>query len=145
MASAMTVVDCLLPNSIIVPLSCKNDILLSELKGKLNDNSFLDPYNLFLLISVKLFQEAKKYPLYASLKKPNEYLFVGVTTDYDKEEYWDENKRFCDLRLFSPLLKLIEPKGTLEEKSMDYSISMLNFTFFFFIILEYFNYRCFNW
>ncbi|XP_076066613.1 phosphatidylinositol 4,5-bisphosphate 3-kinase catalytic subunit alpha isoform-like [Oratosquilla oratoria] len=99
------VVDCLLPNSVIVPLSCPCDITLSQLK-------------------TELWREAKKYPLYRVLGKEEEYILVGVTQDAELEEFWDEKRRLCDLDLFSPILKVLEPRGKKEDKVLNYEISL---------------------
>ncbi|XP_042869031.1 phosphatidylinositol 4,5-bisphosphate 3-kinase catalytic subunit alpha isoform-like [Penaeus japonicus] len=103
--SPCIILDCLLPNSIIVPLTCHKEITLSKLK-------------------VEIWQEAKKYPLYRVLGQPEEYVLVGVTQDAEQEEFWDEAKRLCDLRLFSPILKVVEPRGSKEEKVLNYEISL---------------------
>ena len=34
------------------------------------------------------------------------YIFVGVTQEAEREEYYDETRRLCDLRLFHPILKV---------------------------------------
>lgn len=57
------------------------------------------------------------------LGQPEEYVLVGVTQDAEQEEFWDETKRLCDLRLFSPILKVVEPRGSKEEKVLNYEIS----------------------
>ena len=44
------------------------------------------------------------------------YIFVSITQDAEKEEFYDESRRLCDLRLFQPILKLVEPEGNLDEK-----------------------------
>ncbi|KAG7162944.1 Phosphatidylinositol 45-bisphosphate 3-kinase catalytic subunit alpha isoform-like [Homarus americanus] len=103
--SPCIILDCLLPNSIIVPLTCHRDVTLSELKSE-------------------IWQEAKKYPLYRVLRVPEEYVLVGVTQDAEQEEFWDESRRLCDLRLFSPILKIVEPRGSKEEKILNYEISL---------------------
>ncbi|KAK7071391.1 Phosphatidylinositol 4,5-bisphosphate 3-kinase catalytic subunit alpha isoform [Halocaridina rubra] len=103
--SSCVILDCLLPNSIIVPLTCHKEVTLRKLKQE-------------------IWQEAKKYPLYRVLGLPEEYVFVGVTQDAEQEEFWDENRRLCDLQLFSPILKLVEPRGSKEEKVLNYEISL---------------------
>ncbi|XP_069182358.1 phosphatidylinositol 4,5-bisphosphate 3-kinase catalytic subunit alpha isoform isoform X2 [Procambarus clarkii] len=103
--STCIILDCLLPNSIIIPLTCHRDVTLSKLKSE-------------------IWQEAKKYPLYRVLGLPEEYILVGVTQDAEQEEFWDESRRLCDLRLFSPILKIVEPRGSKEEKILNYEISL---------------------
>ena len=49
--------------------------------------------------------------------------------DAEREEFFDENRRLCDLRLFVPLLKLVEPEGNKEEKMVNSEIgSALGFS-----------------
>jgi len=104
------------------------------------------------LISIKqqLFTEARKYPLYHLLQvhpvrprtpppiytggnigndrlsmigqEESSYIFVGVTQEAEREEFYDETRRLCDLRLFHPILKVIEPLGNREEKILNREI-----------------------
>lgn len=102
------------------------------------------------LISIKqqLFSEARKYPLYHLLQvyalnfdpapsfyltsnykfwspigqEESCYIFVGVTQEAEREEFYDETRRLCDLRLFHPILKVIEPLGNREEKILNREI-----------------------
>ena len=46
------------------------------------------------------------------------------TQDAEREEFYDENRRLCDLRLFMPLLKLVEPEGNKEEKMVNSEIGL---------------------
>ena len=39
-----------------------------------------------------------------------------------REEFYDETRRLCDLRLFQPILKVMEPKGNRKEKMLNYEI-----------------------
>lgn len=50
------------------------------------------------------------------------YIFVGVTQEAEREEFYDETRRLCDLRLFHPILKVIEPLGNREEKILNREI-----------------------
>lgn len=50
------------------------------------------------------------------------YIFVGVTQEAEREEFYDESRRLCDLRLFQPILKVIEPVGNREEKILNREI-----------------------
>ncbi|MGH0184516.1 UNVERIFIED_CONTAM: hypothetical protein FKN15_015150 [Acipenser sinensis] len=50
------------------------------------------------------------------------YIFVGVTQEAEREEFYDETRRLCDLRLFQPILKVIEPVGNREEKILNREI-----------------------
>ncbi|XP_059152563.1 phosphatidylinositol 4,5-bisphosphate 3-kinase catalytic subunit alpha isoform-like [Physella acuta] len=99
-------VDCLLPTGVIVPLLCARDSTLE-------------------LIKKDLWLEAKKYPLFHKLMEPESYIFLAITQDAMKEEFYDETRRLCDLRLFQPILKIMEPKGNRQEKMLNYEIGML--------------------
>ncbi|XP_054919880.2 phosphatidylinositol 4,5-bisphosphate 3-kinase catalytic subunit alpha isoform-like [Dermacentor andersoni] len=99
------VVDCLLPTGIIIPLSCSRDATLESIKEDLWEN-------------------AQKYPLYRHLGEPSSYIFVSITRDGDKEEFYDEYRRLCDLHLFQPILKVVEPKGNTEEKKLNSEIRL---------------------
>lgn len=56
------------------------------------------------------------------------YIFVGVTQEAEREEFYDETRRLCDLRLFHPILKVIEPLGNREEKILNREIGKGMFT-----------------
>ncbi|KAH9490074.1 Phosphatidylinositol 4,5-bisphosphate 3-kinase catalytic subunit alpha isoform [Bulinus truncatus] len=99
-------VDCLLPTGVIVPLLCARDSTLESIKKE-------------------LWVEAKKYPLFYKLMEPESYIFLAITQDAMKEEFYDETRRLCDLRLFQPILKVMEPKGNRQEKMLNYEIGML--------------------
>ncbi|XP_060062464.1 phosphatidylinositol 4,5-bisphosphate 3-kinase catalytic subunit alpha isoform-like [Ylistrum balloti] len=98
-------VDCLLPNGILVQLYVNRDATLESIKA-----------NVWL--------EAKKFPLSHLLLDSASYIFVSITQDAEKEEFYDETRRLCDLRLFLPVLKVVEPKGNREEKMLNYEIGM---------------------
>jgi len=55
-----------------------------------------------------LFREAKKYPLYNKLGDSSSYIFKSITHDAEHEEFYDETRRLCDLRLFCPMLKVVK-------------------------------------
>lgn len=99
------VVDCLLPTGIIIPLSCTREATLEKIKAE-------------------LWQQCKKYPLFHLLAEPSSYIFISVTKDAELEEFYDETRRLCDLRLFQPILKVIEPMGNKEEKMLNYEIGV---------------------
>ena len=69
-----------------------------------------------------LLRESKKYPLFSLLSDAISYIFVSITQDAEREEFYDETRRLCDLRLFQPILRLVEPKGNREEKMLNYDI-----------------------
>ena len=96
-------VDCLLPTGIIIQLRCNRDATLESIK-------------------TDLWKEARKYPLSYLLSEPTLYIFVSITQDAEREEFYDETRRLCDLRLFQPILKVVEPKGNREEKMLNYEI-----------------------
>ncbi|XP_074797271.1 phosphatidylinositol 4,5-bisphosphate 3-kinase catalytic subunit alpha isoform-like isoform X2 [Natator depressus] len=96
-------VDCCLPNGMLVTLECLREAALLGIKHE-------------------LFREARKYPLFHLLQDESSYIFVGVTQEAEREEFFDESRRLCDLRLFQPILKVIEPVGNREEKILNREI-----------------------
>uniref|UniRef100_A0A5F8GEL2 Phosphatidylinositol 4,5-bisphosphate 3-kinase catalytic subunit alpha isoform n=1 Tax=Monodelphis domestica TaxID=13616 RepID=A0A5F8GEL2_MONDO len=96
-------VECLLPNGMIVTLECLREATLVTIKHE-------------------LFKEARKYPLHQLLQDETSYIFVSVTQEAEREEFFDETRRLCDLRLFQPFLKVIEPVGNREEKILNREI-----------------------
>ena len=107
---AQIYVDCLLPNGIIVILHCNRDATLESIKSE-------------------LWREAKKLPLNHLLSDMSSYIFVSITQDAEREEFYDETRRLCDLRLFQPLLKLVEPVGNRDEKMLNYDIGKACWSF----------------
>ncbi|XP_070560481.1 phosphatidylinositol 4,5-bisphosphate 3-kinase catalytic subunit alpha isoform-like [Ptychodera flava] len=99
------VVDCLLPTGILITLECLREATLATIKSH-------------------LFMEAKKHPLARLLQEESAYIFVSITQDAEREEFYDESRRLCDLRLFQPILKVIEPEGNREEKMVNYDIAL---------------------
>ncbi|RWS15774.1 Phosphatidylinositol-4:5-bisphosphate 3-kinase catalytic subunit alpha-like isoform [Dinothrombium tinctorium] len=75
-------------------------------------------------IKSEIWSEAKNHVLYRLLNEPSSYIFIAVTQDAKLEEFYDESRRLCDLRLFYPILKLVEPKGNKEEKILNSDISL---------------------
>lgn len=49
-------------------------------------------------------------------------LFFPFLQEAEREEFYDETRRLCDLRLFQPFLKVIEPVGNREEKILNREI-----------------------
>lgn len=96
-------VECLLPNGMILTLECLREATLITVKHE-------------------LFKEARKYPLYHLLQEESSYIFVSVTQEAEREEFYDETRRLCDLRLFQAFLKVIEPVGNREEKILNREI-----------------------
>lgn len=50
------------------------------------------------------------------------YSFALKQQEAEREEFYDETRRLCDLRLFQPFLKVIEPVGNREEKILNREI-----------------------
>ena len=75
-------------------------------------------------IKEELWKEAQKYPLFHLLQDATSYIFVSITQDAEREEFYDETRRLCDLRLFQPILKVVEPAGNKEEKMLNYDIGI---------------------
>lgn len=48
--------------------------------------------------------------------------FFFCLQEAEREEFYDETRRLCDLRLFQPFLKVIEPVGNREEKILNREI-----------------------
>ncbi|PIK49264.1 putative phosphatidylinositol 4,5-bisphosphate 3-kinase catalytic subunit alpha isoform [Apostichopus japonicus] len=96
-------IECLLPTGIIVPLECMREASLGAIK-------------------TLLWREAQKLPLSNLLAEASSYIFVTITQDAEREEFYDEGRRLCDLRLFQPWLKVVEPAGNREEKMLNYDI-----------------------
>jgi len=98
-------VDCLLPNGVLVPLRCPGNSPLEVVKGE-------------------LWKESQNYPLFHVLKDAASYIFVSTTQDGEREEFYDETRRLCDLRLFQPILKVVESAGNKKEKMPNYEIGI---------------------
>ena len=99
------VIDVLMPNGLLIEVMATRESTLETIKHN-------------------LWSEAKKNVLYRLLNESNCYIFVSVTQDSKVEEFYDESRRLCDLRLFQPILKLIEPEGNKEEKILSSEISL---------------------
>lgn len=96
--------EILMPNSLLLALELNRELGLGEVKER-------------------LWVKAKNEVLFRLLNEPQSYIFVGVTVDGKVEEFYDEARRLCDLRLFQPFLKLVEPQGDKEEKKLNSLIS----------------------
>lgn len=102
---SQVMVDCLMPNGVLIQLMVNRDETLERIKAQ-------------------LWVEAKNYPLCHKLGDQGSYIFVSITQDAESEEFYDETRRLCDLRLFMPVLKVVEPIGNREEKIINYEIGM---------------------
>lgn len=76
-------------------------------------------------IKAQLWVESRNYPLCHKLGDQGSYIFVSITQDAESEEFYDETRRLCDLRLFMPVLKVVEPIGNREEKIINYEIGKI--------------------
>ncbi|CAK8686870.1 phosphatidylinositol 4,5-bisphosphate 3-kinase catalytic subunit alpha isoform-like [Clavelina lepadiformis] len=103
MPSKVTV-DVMLPTGIFLSIETTRECELLDLKGK-------------------VWAMAQELPLYAMLLEQAAYVFVGVTKDAEREEFYDEQRRLCDIHLFQPVMKLVEAKGNREEKILKQSIT----------------------
>lgn len=56
------------------------------------------------------------------LLTPSDYIFFTIRTDGEREELYDESRSIFSLRLFVPILCLIEPEGNREEKELTHDI-----------------------
>ena len=99
------VVSILMPNGLLLDIECYRESTLDSIKSK-------------------LWKEAKNHVLYRLLGQIDCYIFVTVTQDSKIVEFYDESRRLCDLRLFQPILRLIEPVGNKEEKVLSSEISL---------------------
>jgi len=95
----------LMPNGIMIELPCSKDTTLESLKS--------DTW-------IEVVKEAR----YAKLKvNKSAYIFSGLTENGTVDEFYDETKRICDLRLFYACLSIIEPEGNQDEKVLNSNIS----------------------
>lgn len=99
-------VDCLLPTGLLIPITCREDITLEQLKAT-------------------LWTEARTYPLFNVLNEPGRYVFVYVTHSAEQEECLDESKQLHEIPYFKEVFKLVEKKGDKEEKLLNARISSL--------------------
>lgn len=96
----------------------------------------------FFVVSAQLWIEGPKYPYFHLLQSDIDYVFVSVTSEAKKEEFHDENRRLCDLHLFYPFLKLIEPNiSTKQENILSSQIGNTFLAFFFFLFVFF----CTTW
>ncbi|CAG0895748.1 unnamed protein product [Cyprideis torosa] len=103
------VVDCLLPTGVLVPKKCSRDASLRHIK-------------LDLWREIKESHGPNRIPLLDALGPPSQYVFVSVTQEAEREEFHDEERRLCDLKLFQSFLQLVEPEGNKEEKIINSDI-----------------------
>lgn len=70
-----------------------------------------------------LAKDASRFPFGHLLSEPSQYIFQGVTQDGVREEFYDETRRLCDLRLHKPYLQVREPHGNKDEKMFNQYLS----------------------
>lgn len=99
-------VDFLLPTGILITLSCKGGKTISEIKEY-------------------LWGEARKYPLFHTLRRPEWYVCVFVNRKAEQEECLDEAQKLCDLQMYKALFKVVERRGNEAEKKQSTQISWL--------------------
>jgi len=95
----------LMPNGLIIDMSCCREDSLETIKKN-------------------LWKEAEKLILYRLLNDISSYIFIGLTQEAKLEEFYDEKRHFCDLGLFTTLLKLNKAEGDKDEKVPNAEISL---------------------
>ncbi|XP_015785268.1 phosphatidylinositol 4,5-bisphosphate 3-kinase catalytic subunit alpha isoform [Tetranychus urticae] len=103
--SSQIVVSILMPNGLLFDIPCCREDSLDKIKRN-------------------VWKEAEREVLFQLLSDITCYIFIGVTQEAKVEEFYDENRRLCDLGLFTALLKLIEPEGDKDEKRANAEISL---------------------
>ncbi|VDM37260.1 unnamed protein product [Toxocara canis] len=100
-----TDLDLLMPNGFLINVRCHSDSTLALLKQE-------------------VFSEAKRLPLFELLLSASDYIFFTIGSNGEREELYDETKSIFSLRLFVPLLGLVEPEGNREEKELAQNIGI---------------------
>ncbi|VDN00272.1 unnamed protein product [Thelazia callipaeda] len=100
-------IDVLLPNGFVITVQCSIDYSLAMLKEE-------------------VFSKAKKLPFFNLLLTPSDYIFTTLGPNSEIEELYDEAQSIFSLRLFVPMLRLIEPIGNRKEKEMAHDIAKLS-------------------
>lgn len=97
--------DVLLPNGLVLQSSVERGTTLAHMKAA-------------------VWRRMEKMPV-TKLRPASSYVFLGVTLNAKREEFYDENRRLCDLRLFLPLLMLVVPQGQTEENIIQSEINVV--------------------
>lgn len=98
--------DILLPNGLFMTIPCKREDTLENVKRQL--------WKTMNSTTAKYFDMGDQ----------TSFIFSAVTYDAKLEEFYEESRRLCDLRLFDLILKLIEPEGNKEEKKLNSMIDL---------------------
>jgi hypothetical protein len=98
--------DILLPNGLCITLLCKREDTLEAVKRQL--------WKTIKMTTAKYFH----------IGDQSSFIFSAITLDAKLEEFYEESRRLCDLRLFDLMLKLIEPEGNKEEKRISSMIDL---------------------
>ena len=98
--------DCLLPSGILITVQCSRETTLNEVK-------------------LKVWEENRKYKFVNEdhFKSIENYIFVSVSQEAKLIEYYDNDRRICDLKLFYAAFKLLEVQGDLVEKAFNSNLS----------------------
>ena len=98
--------DIILPNGLFITIPCKREDTLETVKRQL--------WKIIKMSAAKYFH----------IGDQSSFIFSAVTLDAELEEFFDESRRLCDLRLFDLMLKLVEPEGNKEEKRFSSMIDL---------------------
>ncbi|XP_072040803.1 phosphatidylinositol 4,5-bisphosphate 3-kinase catalytic subunit beta isoform-like isoform X2 [Amphiura filiformis] len=99
-------VSCLLPTGILILLKCSREETITNIKRD-------------------LWKEAKSFPLFNQLLNINFYIFQCINQSAEQEELLDENRRLCDVKPFSPDLRVVRKAGDVEDKVLNSKIGLL--------------------
>lgn len=92
--------DVLIPNGLCITIPCKREDTLEDVKRQVWKN--------MKMTTAKYFH----------IGDQSSFIFSAVTLDAKLEEFYEESRRLCDLRLFDLMLRLVEPEGNKEEKRL---------------------------
>ena len=76
-------------------------------------------------LSQELWKVARTFPLFNQLLDINFYIFQCINQSAEPEELLDEKRRLCDVKPFSPDLRLIRKSGDVEDKVLNSKIGLL--------------------
>lgn len=99
-------IDILLPNFFLLTIEARTDDDLENIK-------------------VNVWKKARQLPNFDKLSDKSCYNFQSVTKDAKVQEFIDETRRLCDLRLFKSFLKLVDRKGDHSEEIFQSELSTL--------------------